>query len=112
MAALPKYLQRSGQGALQQQLQGHKGKDQGKSSDGLQTEGLPLYMRPDDKGPYKGPTEIATKQLRHSGPDTTYRIYAQIKSDTDNDEVNNLFPQKEVASIPNVSCLMKHPDGK
>ena len=60
----------------------------------------------------KGPTEIATKQLRHSGPDTTYRSYARIRSDTANEEVNNLFPQNDLASIPNVSCLRKHPDGK
>jgi hypothetical protein len=53
----------------------------------------------------KGPTEIATKQLRHSGPDTTYRSYAQIKSDTANDEVNNLFSQEKMASISNsTSC--------
>ena len=47
----------------------------------------------------KGPTEIATKQLRHSGPDTTYRSYAQIRSDTANEEVNNLFSQEKMASI-------------
>jgi integrase len=53
----------------------------------------------------KGPTEIATKQLRHSGPDTTYRSYAQIKSDTANDEVNNLFSQERIASISkSTSC--------
>ncbi len=53
----------------------------------------------------KGPTEIATKQLRHSGPDTTYRSYAQIKSDTANEEVNNLFSQEKMASISkSTSC--------
>jgi len=53
----------------------------------------------------KGPTEIATKQLRHSGPETTYRSHAQIKSDTANDEVNNLFSQSKMASISkSTSC--------
>nr|HSV42729.1 hypothetical protein [Methanomassiliicoccales archaeon] len=47
----------------------------------------------------KGPVELATKQLRHSGPDTTYRSYAQIRSDTANEEVNNLFHEENVASM-------------
>jgi len=47
----------------------------------------------------KGPVELATKQLRHSGPDTTYRSYAQIRSDTANEEVNNLFLEKPIASM-------------
>jgi hypothetical protein len=59
----------------------------------------------------KGPVELATKQLRHSGPDTTYRSYAQIRSDTANEEVNNLFPAAEIASISNDSNLNKQPDG-
>ena len=53
----------------------------------------------------KGLTEIATKQLRNSGPDTTYRSYAQIRSDTANEEVNNLFSQEKMASISkSTSC--------
>jgi integrase len=52
----------------------------------------------------KGPVELATKQLRHSGPDTTYRSYAQIRSDTANEEVNNLFREENMASM--------HPDRK
>jgi hypothetical protein len=53
----------------------------------------------------KGAIEIATKQLRHSGPDTTYRSYAQIKSYLANDEANNLFSHEKLASILNsVSC--------
>jgi hypothetical protein len=52
-----------------------------------------------------GPTEIASKQLRHSGPDTTYRSYAQIKSDTANDEVNNLFSQVKTARVlKSITC--------
>ena len=42
---------------------------------------------------------ITTKHLRHSGPDTTYRSYAQIKNDTTNDGVNSLFSQEGIVSM-------------
>jgi hypothetical protein len=64
------------------------------------------------KGRNKGPTEVATKQLRHSGPDMTYRYYAQLRSDTAFEEVNNLFPEKEVAIIHEFTTFAEHPDRK
>ena len=39
----------------------------------------------------KGPVEMATKQLGHSGPDTTYRFYAQLQSDAVFEELDRMF---------------------
>lgn len=47
-----------------------------------------------------GPEELATKQLRHSGRDVTYRCYAQIRSDRAVEDLNNPFLPKEVAIKP------------
>lgn len=60
----------------------------------------------------KGPVEIATKQLRHSGPDTTYRNYSQIQSDTAIEAVNSLFQEEGTASTPNLDFFEEHPDRK
>jgi hypothetical protein len=58
-------------------------------------------------GGEQGPQQVrdSNQQLGHSGPDTTYRPYTQIKGDTANDEANNLFSDEKLASIPNsTSC--------
>ncbi len=60
----------------------------------------------------KGPVEIATKQLRHSGPDMTYRNYSQIQSDTAIEAVNSLFQEEGIASTPNSGFFGEHPDRK
>jgi hypothetical protein len=44
--------------------------------------------------------------------DTTYRCYAQIKSDKAIEDLNNLFLPKEAASNINQDLLREHPDSK
>jgi hypothetical protein len=60
----------------------------------------------------KGPVEMATKQLGHSGPDMTYRNYSQIQSETAIEAVNNLFREESTAINPNLDYLGAHPDRK
>jgi len=60
----------------------------------------------------KGPVEMATKQLGHSGPDTTYRFYAQLQSDAVFEELEKMFPEKMEASIENITSPEHESDRK
>jgi hypothetical protein len=60
----------------------------------------------------KGPVEMATKQLGHSGPDTTYRFYAQLQSDAVFEELDRMFMPEGVAITPNSNPSTHEPDMK
>jgi hypothetical protein len=60
----------------------------------------------------KGPVEMATKQLGHSGPDTTYRFYAQLQSDAVFEELDRMFMPESAASNPRIAHTGHEPDGK
>lgn len=60
----------------------------------------------------KGPVEMATKQLGHSGPDTTYRFYAQLQSDAVFEELDRMFMSEGSASMPDSDPSRREPDVK
>ncbi len=60
----------------------------------------------------KGPVEMATKQLGHSGPDTTYRFYAQLQSDTVFEELDRMFMTEGPGQTAKTASSETNPDRK
>ena len=60
----------------------------------------------------KGPVEMATKQLGHSGPDTTYRFYAQLQSDAVFEELDRMFMPEGDSQQSKIVPSASNPDGK
>ena len=60
----------------------------------------------------KGPVEMATKQLGHSGPDTTHRFYAQLQSDTVFEELDRMFMTEGPGQTAKTASSETNPDRK
>lgn len=71
-----------------------------------------LNLRAMIKTRNKGPVEMATKQLVHSGPETTYRFFAQLQSDTVIEELDRMFNTEGVVSNQKIPPPGNEPDGK
>ena len=55
---------------------------------------------------------MATKQLGHSGPDTTYRSYAQLQSDAVFGELDRMFMPEGNSQQSKTTPSMSNPDRK